>query len=197
MVAYAAALAASQLCRGVQSAEKVIAHQVMRRLPCGSFPDANLWQPETCRKLPKAWRISAAVLPAILSLKVTYSHGWISATGGALPLIVTAAILRLSTSRPAVISLTESAGECGTRASETTGMMPRSTGLGLPLLLGGGALSFRLLATEGAPPLEPAEFSSLASCSRLSSTDAWDLGDAEPWLPRLVVRSSEAPPKLP
>jgi hypothetical protein len=39
-----------------------------------------------------------------------------------------------STSRPAVISDTESAGEWGTRESECTGMTPRMGGLGLPLL---------------------------------------------------------------
>lgn len=97
-----------------------------------------------------------------------YSHGWISATGrGAALLMVTAAILRLSTSRPAVISLTESAGECEPRASEETGMIPRSAGLVPPppwaAALTAGAASLRLLATDAGLPLEPLEWSCFTS----------------------------------
>ena len=104
---------------------------------------------------------------------VPQSQGWISATGAELVWTAAAAILRLSTSRPAVISLTESAGECGTRASDTTGMMPRrGRTLGDPPTLPGAceAGSFCwLLATDVPPPLEPVELRSFASCSRLAS----------------------------
>lgn len=92
-----------------------------------------------------------------------YSHGWISATGGgAASLIAAAAILRLSISRPAVISLTESAGECEPRASEETGMIPRSADLVAPTE--GGPASLRLLATDAGLPLDPLEWSCFTSC---------------------------------